>query len=170
MNPSELDGVLLKWRANFEELGLPFIIYQSMCLGLIRNGKFFNERVAEFAVLWDDVRGCLDKLKSPKYGFHNENPHVAEAGLLYFADCEIQVVCFKNNRAVYNLYGDYCLVFDEELLKRDNWTTYRYLDLDWNLPGNPEKYLEEAYGDWRTPKPDYHWQRDAHNLKKWDEI
>ena len=172
MNIEELNKVLLGWRGFFEELNLPFIIYQSMCLGLIRNGTFLPERVAEFGVLYDDVLPHLDKLKTdPKYGFDHENEHLAPAGLMYFNNAEIQIVTFKNGKAVYNLYKHQCLVFDEDLLKRENWTTYRYLGLDWKLPGWPERYLEQAYGkDWRTPYPTYHWQKDAPNLVGWDEI
>jgi len=47
LNKQELDGRTYEVRGIFEEYKLPFIIYQSMALGLIREGKFFNERVPE---------------------------------------------------------------------------------------------------------------------------
>ena len=170
MKGAELDATLLKWRGYLGALGLPFVIYQSMCLGLIRNGEFFDERVVELAVLWDDVKDKLDALMAPPHQYTHTNAHAADGGLMYFKDAEIQVVCFKNGKAVYNPLDSTCLVFSEELLKRENWTKYRYLDLDWNLPGNPEQYLTEAYGDWRTPHPGYRWYTDANNLVSWGEI
>jgi phosphorylcholine metabolism protein LicD len=34
------------------------------------------------------------------------------------------------------------------------------------IPGQPEKFLEQNYGDWRTPKPDFDLWRDHINEKK----
>jgi hypothetical protein len=141
-------------------------------MGLYKNGKFFEERVAEFAVIGTELEKHIESLRNdPKYQYASENPAQAPTGLMYFADCEIQPIYFKNGLAVYNLYHNDCLVYSEDLLKPENWTVYRYLDMDWNLPGNMERYCAEGYGpNWREPRLSYNWQRDANNKRNWAEL
>jgi len=172
MTIEDLNTAMLRWRKIFEDLHLPYILYQSTVLGLVRNGKLYEERVAEFAIDGNDLTDEIyTKLKiTEDYQWRNENPHKAPHGLMYFRDCEIQPIYFKNGKGIYNLLDDRCLVFSEELLKKENWETISYKGLDWPTPAKREQYLEEAYGDWKTPKPHYNWQTDANNEMKWDKI
>lgn len=171
MSPEELLEVTKRWKGFFDEMGIPFIIYQSMVLGLMRNGFFFNERVAEFAVLGEDLEPHIEKLKTdPRFAFQAEYPHSAPHCLLYFPDCEIAPIYRKNGKAVINMTDSTCLVFGEYLLDKSSWATFSYMDYDWPIPHNTEQYLTEAYGDWRIPRPNYSWSKDARNKMGWDEI
>ena len=171
MNPEELLATTKKWKAVLDELNVPFIIYQSMVLGLMRNGYFFHERVAEIAVLGEDIEPHIDALKADsRLAFQAEHPHAAPHCLLYFPDCEIAPIYAKGGKAVINMTDSNCLVWGDYLLDKSDWTTFRYMDFDWPIPGHTEQYLTESYGDWRIPKPNYAWARDARNIQGWDEI
>jgi hypothetical protein len=171
-NNEKLDVTLLKWRGYMEELELPFYINQSCALGIYRNGSLFpNERVVEFGVLAEDLtENKYHALTTgSKYDFHRENPHMAPMGLLYFHDLELQPVFFKGDKAFYNLTESIGIWFPQEYLKKENWGKIKYLDMDWNVPGNIEKYFECTYGDWRIPKS-FIWANDALNKITWEQL
>lgn len=171
MTTEELNFAMLKWRKIFNDMGLPFLLYQSVCLGLVRNRELLPERVMEFAVLGDDLTDHLYDRMVTEGKMICENGHHTPHGLMYFDDCEIQPVYFKNGKAVFNLRGDDCLVYSEALFKHENWSTVRYMSLSWAIPGNTEQYLTEAYGfDWRVPHEKWSWETNAPNRTTWDKI
>lgn len=173
MQIKELEEIMQRWKGYFKELELDFILNQSVVLGIYREHKLFvGERVMEFAVIGDDLTEAkFNSLRyDSKYKFRHEGEHAAPHGLLYFRDCELQPIYFKHGKGVYNLRGSDCLVYDEELLKKENWGTLPYKGELWKVPGNVEKFLEQAYGDWKTPKPSYNWVNDANNRMNWNDI
>ena len=173
MRIQALEDVMKSWSDLLNKMEIPFILNQSIVLGIHRNGKIFpNERVMEFAVIGDDL--TPDKLKELKenkdYGYHYESSHIVPIGLLYFRDLELQPIYFKNGKALYNLLEDDCLVYDEDLLRKENWEQIEYKENTYNVPKDREKFLTQAYGDWKTPNPSYNWKNDAKNRMKWDII
>jgi hypothetical protein len=173
MKVNLLEEIMIKWRDFMKELDIPFILNQSVVLGLYREKRLFEgERVMEFASIGEDItKEKLNELETnPKYQFRCENSHETPHGLLYFRDLELQPIYFKNKKAVYNLQADKCLVYDEELLLKKNWSTLPYKGEMWLVPGNVEKFLEQAYGDWKTPNKSYNWQQHAHNKVVWKNI
>jgi hypothetical protein len=139
-------------------------------LGLFREGHFFeSERVIELGVLDEDLTEekfaaliTEKKLANCHIDFHRENEHVSHRGLLYFHDLELQPVQFKNHKAYYNLAGPTCIWFPEVYLLRENWGKIKYLDQDWNVPGNLPAFFQQTYGDWKVPRS-FAWTTDAQN-------
>jgi hypothetical protein len=171
MKRESLNEIMFRWRGWMDDLKIPFILNQSIVLGLYREQKLFeSERVMEFAVKGEDLtEEKLKELKTnPKYQFQYESTHSAPIGLLYFRDMELQPIFFKNGKGIYNLLGDQCLVYDEDLLK--NWSSILYNGECWNAPNNIPEFLTQAYGDWTVPNKGYNWQEHAHNKTVWDNI
>jgi hypothetical protein len=173
MKRESLEEIMFRWKGWLDELKIPFILNQSIVLGLYREKKLFeSERVMEFAVLGEDLtEEKLNELKTnKKYQFQYESTHEAPIGLLYFRDLELQPIYFKNGKGVYNLLGNQCLVYSEDLLKKENWASLPYKGIDWPTPRNIPEFLTQAYGGWTVPNKSYNWQEHANNKMLWEKI
>ena len=176
MTRSEQDQMMLKWKKILDDLGIPFYLNQSNCLAIYRDGKNFDEnRSIDLAVLAEDLTTeKLNRLILDGYIF-SENSHMDEIkrGLMYFeeAKVELQPVYFTNGKAFYNLNGPECVWWPEEYLLKENWEKIKYLDIEWNIPGQTDKYLAHTYGeDWRTPRKEWYWANDAKNVVKFKDL
>jgi hypothetical protein len=45
-----------------------------------------------------------------------------------------------------------------------DFASMSFLGREWRKPDDHEAYLEAVYGDWRTPRPDYHYQTDDRSV------
>jgi len=101
--------------------------------------------------------------------FQYEEKHLAPHGLLYFVDCEIQCVYFKNGKAVYNLGGRCAWYSMRRCSARRTgrltgiWTWIGTYPGTREVSGASLRRLEDA-------QPAYSWTRDANNKANWDEI
>ena len=166
---------MLKWREILDTLDIPFYLNQSTAFGIYRDGENFeNNRSLDLGVLGSDL--SIDLINELTITGHvsSEQSHEREVkfGLRYFEDAfvELQPVFFKNGKAFYNLHADLCLWWPEEYLLKEKWGKITYLGLEWNIPGQIEKYLAHYYGDWKTPKDSWSWTSESKNLVTYKEL
>lgn len=145
------------WSA-FEDLhaaldgaGIPYFIAAGTALGLVREGRpLAADNDIDVGVL--DADFDYDALmalfaKNPRFDFDVVHPHTKKVGLKHRGGSPIDI--FRFYRDGEKIYHDAVFVrwgnTPFEVERRD----IRGLNLP--LPADPDKYLTENYGDWRTP-------------------
>jgi hypothetical protein len=138
-------------------------------LGLVRDGKPIGwDTDVDFGVFDDDwnsigVRALEDA------GFRFTQYHVDDFGHYQSVWMRDGV---KYDLFHYHVRGDrcYCVAWGPQGAFKTWWPTFvpqafTVAGLSVLSPGEPVRYLEQQYGDWRVPKPDWVYWRDPLNLE-----
>jgi hypothetical protein len=161
------------WTA-FEDLhqaldgaGVPYFIAAGTALGLVREGRPLSaDNDIDVGVFDEDFdRDALVELfaKHPRFDFDVVHPRTKKLGLRHRGGSPIDIFRFYRDGDL--MYHDAVFVrwgnSPFEVSRRD----IRGLDLP--LPADPDTYLTENYGDWRTPYPgfDAFFDGDAPNVE-----
>jgi tetratricopeptide (TPR) repeat protein len=156
----------------FQQLGLQFFLTSGTLLGFVRNYDFIDHDLdIDLGILGDsNIEIIKNKLvengfefkcyfgkkgESLEYRFFYDGIQVDlfcyydEGSKCYLAACD-------NKGKTYKYYQDKFKILETI-----------FYNVPVGIPNNPEKYLETQYGkDWRTPKKNWDYIKDAINIKK----
>lgn len=165
---NQAEETMLELKEFLDKIELPFLLTASTLLGIYRDKTTLGR--VEFSFLIKDFTPKKQKklFKNGKFKKRaSENPlftiidyhgkELIEIQPIY----QIGDICYKN------LSEDDCLVWPSYLY--ENWKKIEFIGVEWNMPSDPEKWLEIYYNDWKTPRDKVDWQK-APNYKMLDEI
>lgn len=157
--------ILFKGAEFMEAAEIPFMLGFGVLLNIIRDGKITTENDVDLMCLIEDLdiesenqskqtisRYCLGSF------CHFDIKYKDEVGPLDIFPLHkmgnIRYICMEKKRNL--IWPAYHF---------DNPDTIKFFGRTWRIPSNPEKWFEIYYGkDWRTPKPDWSWETEAHNM------
>lgn len=149
-------------------------IRAGMLLGWAREGTLLaHDRDADFGVLVEDLprlMGAIPVLRRagfrPLMRFRNNEGQVVELTFLrHGAKFEFFILEPVDDQLRYFVFGwppDH-LVQIEKRLPAQGLVPFDFVGRQWLRPIDFELELRSMYGDWRTPKKDWNYLRDAHN-------
>jgi len=146
-----------------------------MLLGWAREGGLIaHDRDADFALLAQDVPRLLAAVPAlrmagfhPIQQFHNNQGQLTEVTFRRgFAKYEFFVLEPHGDMFRYFVYGwpPDNLFEIEKQVPRQRFVTFEFLGRTWLRPEDTERELEFMYGDWRTPKRQWNYLHDGHNV------
>lgn len=139
----------------FEKAGVRWFLAAGTALGIIRDGRPLDHDsdidVGVFEEDWDRerIRGAF--LDHPNFDFDIPHPGNPKLGLIHRGGATIDL---------FNFYRDGDRLYHDGVFVR--WANsafglkeHKVGKTIVRLPDNPEQYLTENYGDWKTPDPDF---------------
>ncbi|HZE38950.1 MAG TPA: LicD family protein [Stackebrandtia sp.] len=147
--------------------GIPYFIAAGTVLGLVRQGRpLSHDNDIDVGIREEDFD--LDALvalfsKHPRFDFDVVHPHTKKLGLVHRGGSPIDI--FRFYRDGDKMYHD--AVFVRWANSPFEVKTREISGLHLPLPADPDTYLTENYGDWRTPNPkfDAFIEQDAPNVE-----
>lgn len=170
--------VLIFFDDYFNKIGLDYMIHGSSLLHIIREGELNLDAEVDLVCHGDDITDEIMAEFNKSY-FVKMYPCKEKYGEMYFSPIkDLTTGAFVALTPLWNKKGHvYLSVIDnmvvewpnKELYDKSNWSTIKYLDREFNVPGDPKKYLEMWYGnDWMTPLS-CTWN-DNKSKKTWEEL
>lgn len=183
---TKFEELLLFFDDYLKSIKVDYMLFASTLLGVVRGGRLIDRDMEiDVAMLGKDITPeLLDKFGSEgllKNTFQKALGNCEEKyGLIYltsearmFRDkgwMAISPMWLKGETCYSTIVGGDCMVLPKDVYYKKNWSTIKYLGRKFNVPPDPEKFLESFYGkDWKTPKNDWHW-RNNENYKQWSEL
>ena len=153
------------------------MIHGSSLLHIIREGKLNLDTEIDLVCHGDDLTDeIMDEFK--KTYLAKIYPCKEKYGEMYLSSSKDLNVNFIALTPLWNKNGHVYLGVIEndviewtnkELYDKSNWSTIKYLDREFKVPGDPKEYLKMWYGiDWETPKS-CTWNNNE-NKKTWEEL
>ena len=163
-------SVIEDLREVLDSAGIRWFLAAGTALGIIRDGRPLDHDsdidVGVFDQDWDRERIVQAFRAHPAFDFDLPHPHNPKLGLIHRAGAAIDL--FRYYREGEFLYHDGVFVrwFNRPFeLEEHQFGKKRVL-----VPANPEQYLTENYGDWRTPDPEFDAFVEGPNAEtKWPE-
>jgi hypothetical protein len=173
------EATLIFFDDYFKRHKLDYMIHASSLLHIVREGKLpISDNEIDLVCHGEDLNET-NMTEFKKDCWRMMYPHKDVYGEMYFSvNTSIGDGVYVALTPLWNKKGHVYLSVNEnvvvewtnkELYDKSNWKTIKYLDREFKVPGDPEKYLEMWYGaDWRTPLA-CSWN-DNKNVKKWEAL
>jgi hypothetical protein len=160
---------LLNDSLRMTELGEAYCVFCGLLLGWIREGRPLEHDLgdADFFVHerdWWRLMRALPQLEH--VGFQRSCVWVGNNGAIAEITLKKDGAKFEFFRGeqIGDMYRHYAFSSGEQIAyqyPQIDFAMGEFLDRAWRRPANPEDHLAYFYGDWRTPKPDFHYARDV---------
>ena len=176
------EKTLLYFDDYLKRCGVDYMIFASTLLHIIRGGKIPPKEVElDICVQGNDLNDKLieDKFKADGYWL-GTYPCKEKYGEIYLSNkptlqpstgwMAISPLWFKKGKCYINVNANECIEWPKtKFYDKKTWSTVDYLGRKFNVPSDPEEWLEMWYGsDWRTPLA-CHW-KDNKNYKRWEDL
>lgn len=179
MYKSDPSIVLKKVNICFSELNIPFWLHGGVLLGAVRENNFLpHDTDIDIGILFknksENMHNCLLKHGfKKKQTLYNIEQNIIEDTYI-FNDIGVDIFCYFENETKMWTYAFSCIEKGTSwngninILKytweKFNLEKINFAGGDYNIPSPPEKWLTEAFGDWKNPKQN--WSYDSHTLNK----
>jgi hypothetical protein len=162
-----IDGILALTDA-LDAVGVKTWLQGGALLGLMRSGALILwDNDVDFGVFAEDWSpAATDAMLAAGFTFEREFRHGVEYQSRWRRD-GILFDVFHYRRDADRVY---CVTWSPRGPFRNVWLAFTPVRLRLNglsvyVPGNPVRYLEQQYGDWQTPRPDWVYYEDPLNME-----